>query len=1070
VRIGAVGLAALGLGLTLNGGNAVAAVGDITEYSVPNTLGRPISIVSGPDGNLWFTDGLNHQVGKVTTSGAATLYPAPSSSPIASSNPIGIAAGPDGNLWFTENAANKVDKVTTAGVFTEYIVPTTNSYPEGITAGPDGNLWFTETSANAVGKVTTSGVFTGYAVPTASSGAMEITAGPDGNLWFTENNANQVAKLTTSGVFTEYAVPTASSSPEGITAGPDGNLWFTESGANKVAKVTTSGVFTEYTVPTASSSPFGITAGPDGNLWFIETSANKVAQVTTSGVFTEYSVPTANSFASGFGPFPQDITAGPDGNLWFTENNVSKVAKVSVSGVFTEYPTPGYSAPMGITAGPDGNIWFTEYNANAVAKVTPSGAFTAYTIPYCCFTTGPSAIAVGPDGDIWFNEISAGRLAKVTTSGVFTQYSIPAFYSITAGPDGDIWLAGGNTVAKVTTSGSGLTQYTGPTANSGNADITLGPDGNLWITEQSANLVAKVTTSGVFTEYTVPTANGSPFGITAGPDGNLWFTEAANKVARVTTSGVFTEYTVPTANSSPAKITAGADGNLWFTEYNANKVARVTTSGVFTEYAVPTPNSGPAGITAGPDGNVWFTEANANNLAKTVTGVPPSCPAAGATPATEMVSSTNQYTLTNSDGTNWREIDAANLRIACTPSASRAVLLTANADLWTANAGYNQDIGIFVSDNGGADTLVAWKESGGFAGTFSPNAAYAQALFGMTIGHSYTFKLKWKTNKDAAGTTIYAGAGPIFGNFSPTSLLAESFSSSVTPNIAVSTLQYTNTTLDGTTWTDIDATNLKTTLTPSADSKAVLGANADLWTANAGVNQDIGIFVSDNGGADTLVAWKESGGFAGTFSPKPAFVKATYPMTGGHTYLFKLKWKSNVSALGKTIYAGAGPISGLFSPTSLIAQTIAAGANPFAAVSTQQYTLSNSDGVNWQAVDPALNVSVTPGADTNSILGANADLWTANPGVNQDIGIFVSDNGGLDQLLAWKESGGFAGTYSPNAAFAQYTYSMVSGHTYVFKLKWKTNISAIGKTIYAGAGSGPNGYFSPTRLTVELTN
>jgi hypothetical protein len=69
-------------------------------------------------------------------------------------------------------------------------------------------------------------------------------------------------------------------------------------------------------------------------------------------------------------------------------------------------------------------------------------------------------------------------------------------------------------------------------------------------------------------------------------------------------------------------------------------------------------------------------------------------------------------------------------------------------------------------------------------------------------------------------------------------------------------------------------------------------------------------------------------------------------------------------------------------------------------------------------------------------------------------------------LLAWKESGGFAGTFSPNAAFAQTTYQMSSGHTYVFRLKWKTNKNAPGATIFAGAGSGP---FSPTRLTLELT-
>jgi len=67
------------------------------------------------------------------------------------------------------------------------------------------------------------------------------------------------------------------------------------------------------------------------------------------------------------------------------------------------------------------------------------------------------------------------------------------------------------------------------------------------------------------------------------------------------------------------------------------------------------------------------------------------------------------------------------------------------------------------------------KESGGFAGTFSPNAAMVQAAFPLTAGHTYVFTAKWKTNRSATGTgtKIWAGAGPIGGLFSPTRLTAE---------------------------------------------------------------------------------------------------------------------------------------------------------------------------------------------------------------------------------------------------------------------------------------------------------
>jgi serine/threonine protein kinase len=67
------------------------------------------------------------------------------------------------------------------------------------------------------------------------------------------------------------------------------------------------------------------------------------------------------------------------------------------------------------------------------------------------------------------------------------------------------------------------------------------------------------------------------FGITAGPDGNLWFTEnSANKIGRISTSGTITEFPVPTAGSGPNEIAAGCDGNLWFIDNTVNQIGRTT--------------------------------------------------------------------------------------------------------------------------------------------------------------------------------------------------------------------------------------------------------------------------------------------------------------------------------------------------------------------------------------------------------------------------------------------------------------------------------------------------------------
>jgi hypothetical protein len=432
-------------------------------------------------------------------------------------------------------------------------------------------------------------------------------------------------------------------------------------------------------------------------------------------------------------------------------------------------------------------------------------------------------------------------------------------------------------------------------------------------------------------------------------------------------------------------------------------------------------------------------------------------------PAAETAVSTQQYLLPNSDGVTWQVMDPNNLAFTMSPSSSENVLLSANSDLWTFSAGYNQDIGILVTPSGGPPVLAAWKESGGFAGTFSPNAAFVETVYPMTGGTTYMVQIVWKTNKAAIGTTIAAGAGPIGSAYSPTRLTADVLPAGYAT--AVSTQQYTLTNSNGSSWTLIDASHLTTTLTPASSEDAVISGNADLWTATAGVNQDIGIFVSEDGNTATLVAWKESGGFAGTFSPNAAYVQTVYPVNPGHTYVFSLEWKTNKAAPGSTIYAGAGPISGAYSPTRLTAYEVAT-ASVETAVSAEQYTLPNSNGSTWAAVDSTnLTATLTPGATENVLVSGNADLWTATAGVNQDIGIFVSEDGNTPTLVAWKESGGFAGTFSPNAAYVQAVYTVNPGHTYVFSLEWKTNKAVPGSTIYAGAGPIGSAY-SPTRLTV----
>lgn len=436
-------------------------------------------------------------------------------------------------------------------------------------------------------------------------------------------------------------------------------------------------------------------------------------------------------------------------------------------------------------------------------------------------------------------------------------------------------------------------------------------------------------------------------------------------------------------------------------------------------------------------------------------------------PADEV---STQPQLTGSDGTTWMPLLPAGISTSPLPPTALGVIPTVpmevslNTSVWTDTAGYNQDVGIMMSDNGAAPSLIGWREAGGVGASYAPTTVQLQIPLMAVPGHAYVFSAVWKTNRNAPGVTIHAGAGPIDGAFSPTALALlgpDLFESPflAPPAETVSTEQASFTGSDGLGWQLLPG--MQQTFTATRTDKVGLDAEADLWTATAGYNQDLGIFIQDNGSPAQLLSWKEAAG-AATYSPTPVTVHAILQAQGGHGYVITLRWKTNRNAPRVTIHAGAGPIDGTFSPTRLtVSET-----TPDVAVITTQPTLQSSDGATWQPIPGGPSSSLTANNLQNvATVDASADLFTDTPGYNQDLAIMVSVDGAAPVVLDWQESPG-AFRFAPKATFVRVQCPVLSGHTYVFSLAWKTNRNAPGVTIHAGAGP-INGSYSPTTLTVE---
>src|SRR6266487_4382900 len=148
--------------------------GTISEFSLPSPHLYPGGIMTGPDGNLWFTETVSNgcqsgKIGRITPEGKISEF-----SLLSDRVASGIMTGSDGNLWFTESACakgqnGKIGRITPSGVISEFSLPS-NSDPGNITIGSDHALWFTEFGINnqnsKIGRITTSGMISEFSLPT----------------------------------------------------------------------------------------------------------------------------------------------------------------------------------------------------------------------------------------------------------------------------------------------------------------------------------------------------------------------------------------------------------------------------------------------------------------------------------------------------------------------------------------------------------------------------------------------------------------------------------------------------------------------------------------------------------------------------------------------------------------------------------------------------------------------------------------------------------------------------------------------------------------------------------------
>src|SRR5207237_942519 len=142
---------------------AITTTGAVAEVPV---IAGPADLVTGPDGNVWFTDIGSARIGRIATNGATSFF---TLSTIPSSRTSTIAVGPDGHLWVKGFVLSGIPNL-----FLPYV----------------DIVWRVDVTGQVLG--------TFQPGPTTQRGvsAGSITAGPDGRMWFAQPHLDRVVSTS----------------------------------------------------------------------------------------------------------------------------------------------------------------------------------------------------------------------------------------------------------------------------------------------------------------------------------------------------------------------------------------------------------------------------------------------------------------------------------------------------------------------------------------------------------------------------------------------------------------------------------------------------------------------------------------------------------------------------------------------------------------------------------------------------------------------------------------------------------------------------------------------------------
>ena len=346
-------------------------------------LYQPGDVAVDSSGNLYISDGLNHRIRKVDTSGIITTaagggggYTGDGGLATGArlNNPGGMALDSSGNLYIADSDHHRIRKVDTSGIITTFAgagergysgdggpaVSAKLAWPRGVAVDGAGNLYIADAGNHRVRRVNSQGIIT-----TVSKGSPTgVVVDASGNLYIADSSYNRIRRLDTSGTLTTIAgtgsqgfsgdggpaVEAELRVPNDLTVDASGNLYIADTWNRRIRKVDSSGTITTvagaglgvnsggYGPATEAvlSWPEGVAVDGSGNLYIPDATPGRIKRVDTSGTLTTIAGTGVSGFNGDGGPAiqaqlhrPLRVAVDSSGNVYIADSRNDRIRILS---------------------------------------------------------------------------------------------------------------------------------------------------------------------------------------------------------------------------------------------------------------------------------------------------------------------------------------------------------------------------------------------------------------------------------------------------------------------------------------------------------------------------------------------------------------------------------------------------------------------------------------------------------------------------------------------------------------------------------------------------------------------